>query len=226
MEVVKKDIEKETAVAVIATETVSLMGTVSDIKIWDQKSYDYAKEILKDILTKIKSVDDVLGKRKELAYKSYKSISKLIDDMKSPLESLKRKLNFKLGFYLEEQRAIKEKADAEARKIEEDGRLAHAQILEDHDMHEAADKVIDKPVVAAASTVKKVEQGGTYLVDNWSAEVTNLRDLLTAILNDDADISLIAPNYSKLNRMARDLKARLNIPGVKAIKQTSTRTRL
>lgn len=225
MDILKQNPDEDPRVAVLRVDTMNLMGTVSDIKIFDQDSYDYANEILKDIIKKRKSVDEILGPRKDLAYKVHKSISDLINEMKAPFIALEERLKPKLGDYIRDQRILKEKADEDARKLEEEKRLAHAQVLADHKMYDEADIVLDQPI-KVKSEVKKVDKGGTYTVDIWSAEVVSLYNFLKAALDGVIDLSYVVPNYQKLNETARHRKEDFNIPGVRAIKNTSTRSRI
>ena len=53
--------------------------------------------------------------------------------------------------------------------------------------------------------------------ENWSAEVTSLRELLQGVLDGKVPEVAVIADMKVLNAQARSLKVAMNYPGVKAV---------
>lgn len=124
----------------------------------------------------------------------------------------------------EEQRRL----EAEARKQEEERRLAEAEALEaeaqasgDEALAAEAERIIEEPietpVVQVAKSTPKVS--GVSYREKWSAQVTNLHDLVKYVAQRPEMIGLLQANGPALNAQARSLKGQMRIPGVKAVSE-------
>lgn len=59
----------------------------------------------------------------------------------------------------------------------------------------------------------------------WKAEITSLQDLVLAVAEGRAPLAYLLPNEQALNLQARALKGEMQIPGVRAVEETSYATR-
>ncbi len=58
-----------------------------------------------------------------------------------------------------------------------------------------------------------------YLSNTWRAEVEDLGTLVEAVAADKASIAYLQPNYAKLDELAQEMKAKLDIPGVRPVRK-------
>ena len=168
---------------------------------------------------------------------------RLVTDFESkdiPLETAERTLAGKLGEF--EQAAEKARLAAQQRlQAEQDARaeeeaLATAIALEEAAksavgpiadvLLEQAAQVLDTPMQATVTLERATPKiGGFSQPVTWGAEITSLKDLLTALVGGKLD-KVLTPELEKrikeaclpaLNIRARALKSALNTPGVKAV---------
>lgn len=119
---------------------------------------------------------------------------------------------------------------AEQRRLQaeaEDRRLAEAAAAEHRGDTETATRLIEAPIevpvvvmrpvfVPVAPVPAKPAAAGLSFRDNWTAKVTNLMTLIKAVADGTVAVTLLEPNMTALNGMARSLKDSMNIPGVEA----------
>jgi hypothetical protein len=123
----------------------------------------------------------------------------------------------------EEQRKANEAAAAERRRLEEQARDAQAK--GDEETASAlvvAAEVMVAPVVTKTYTTKGT---GTSSRSTWSAEVTNLLELVQYVAANPQFIGLLQANQVALNGQAKSLKAAMQIPGVKPVETTGLAVR-
>ena len=128
-----------------------------------------------------------------------------------------------LNAYQQEQERLRREAERrlaeEARKREEAQRLAEAQAYEDAGLPDEAEAVLEQAVEAAPPTIilptttPKVE--GLSYRQVWKAEVVDLELLVAQAARDDRLLALLQPNPVALGQMARALKGRMKVPGVR-----------
>jgi hypothetical protein len=75
--------------------------------------------------------------------------------------------------------------------------------------------------VAKANGVPVRRAAGTSTRTTWRAEVTDLRALVEAAASERVMLNLIQSNTKELNRLAREKKETLQIPGVIAVSNTT-----
>lgn len=115
----------------------------------------------------------------------------------------------------------REKAQLEA----EARRLAAAEALEAAGNEDAAQALLDSPVVPlppvvppAVPVVEKV-----HTQTRWAAEVVDLPALILWVAENPVERqAYLMPNGPLLNQVARDLREQFAIPGVRAIKKETT----
>ena len=143
-----------------------------------------------------------------------------------PIEDGRRILKGKMIAYQSEQerkqREEQARLEAEARKRAEDEALALAAQAEAEGDKETAEAIIAEPVQVAPVVAPKIAPQASRLSAGrsvWSAEVVSLMALVKAIADGKQPITLIEPNMTALNGMARSLKGSMVIPGCRAIEK-------
>lgn len=107
--------------------------------------------------------------------------------------------------------AERQKIAAQAKEAEQAGDTSTAAVLA------STAAVVTAPKVATASP----KISGISTRENWSAEVTNLVELVQYVAAHPENIGLIEANTKALNGMAKALKGAMSIPGVKAVSTTT-----
>ncbi len=122
----------------------------------------------------------------------------------------------------EEQAVLDADAERERARLE---RLADRQ--REAGREERAEATEERAEEVAAPTVASapVPTGPVHLRTIWSAEITDLAELVKACAEGKAPLALLQPDMPTLNGMARSLKERFNIPGVKAVSEQSVAAR-
>jgi len=86
-----------------------------------------------------------------------------------------------------------------------------------------AQEPVAAPVIHVAPQVAQVE--GVSSMTRWSAEVTDLMELVKYVAAHPEWLSLLEPAMPNLNRLAVAQRQALSIPGVRAISRTVRATR-
>lgn len=98
--------------------------------------------------------------------------------------------------------------DAKATQVEERGA-------------EKATELLERAAATTAPTVQREppKVTGVSKRENWSAEVTNLHDLIAGVADGQVPQAALLPNQKFLDMQARALKTEFNYPGVRAVKE-------
>jgi hypothetical protein len=123
----------------------------------------------------------------------------------------------------EEQRRANEAAAAERRRMEEQARAAQ----EKGDEETASALAVAAEVMVAPVVQSTVPTKGTGMSarGTWSAEVTDLLELVKYVAANPQFIGLLQANQVALNGQAKSLKGAMTIPGVKAVEKRSLAVR-
>lgn len=125
------------------------------------------------------------------------------------------------------------RVEAEQRRLTkevEDRRLAEAVAAEARGDTDTAERLIEAPIpvpmvaprpvfVPVVPAPARPAAAGVSFRDNWTAVVDDLPALVKAVADGKAAITLLQPNQTALNGVARSLKAALAIPGVRAVNE-------
>lgn len=128
----------------------------------------------------------------------------------------------------DEQRKADERAETERRRLEKEAREAEdraraAREAGDIKKAEKLEAKADARADAAAAVVPAIIQresprvSGISERENWSAVVTDLAALVSAIAAGKVPLSAVEANMKVLNSQAKSLKRELNWPGVRAV---------
>lgn len=112
--------------------------------------------------------------------------------------------------------------EAEQRRIEEEREKLRIRAEENaRRAKEESDKALNEAAAAEMKLVPPPPQvdvpitRGMAMKTTWHAEVTDLRELLRAILAGAAPITAVEPNMAVLNKMAHVMKDGAQVPGVR-----------
>lgn len=209
-----------------ARNNSELMLQAEEIEVSDKETHGTAQEFLKGCSTLERKITDLFAEPKRKAHEAHKSITKAEKELLEPVGRAKTIVTGKVDAYEGEQRRIAEEAERklreEARKIEEDRKLAEAEAAEKDGEHEVADAILSEPVsvpvVKVQTETAKVE--GVSQRANYKAEVTDLLALVKHVAAHPECVNLLMPNMPAINSMARAQKEAMKIPGVRVVKET------
>lgn len=202
--------------------TAAVLAQAEQFEIVTQEHYVQSADLLKQIKSKQKELDDLR-----------RSMTRPLDEAKSRIMDLFRPAGERLlqaedvlkgamlGFTREQERlrqeaerVAREAAEKEAEKLRRRAEQARAKGKEEkaEDLEEQAETV---PVPIVPSQVPSTS--GVAFRTTWRAEVYDPMALVTAVAEGRAPLALLQPNMVVLNAQARSLKKELNIPGVRAV---------
>lgn len=198
----------------------------------DQESYESADALLVKVKQYRKRVDEAFAKPLLKAREALESVRDLKKQVDTPLSHSESKLKSSMVQYYAEaekkRRAEEARLLAEAKKKEDEARLAEAAELEKAGEPDAAQAILEEPAPTPAVNLQKTKAHGTHMTEHWSGSVVNLRQLVGAVAQGKADISLLQANEKVINKLAGALKGRMQIPGVRVSMRyvPATRTKI
>ena len=195
-----------------------------------------AQELLQEIKTKAKSVEQFFQDMKQKAYDSWKEIVSKEKAYLDPLAAAEKIIKGKVIAYegiqerkrQDEARKAQAKADEEARKEQEklEARAAKAEekgnVEQADALREQKQLVRPEPVFTPPEPTKV--QGSTFK-RVWRGDVTDLALLCRSIADGKAPLGLISVNVSALNAFAKGVKNTMPVAGIRFFEDTDMSVR-
>lgn len=210
----------------IESSIMPVVNQVRELQITDNETYLISADLLKEVAIRRQQVADAFNDLIAEANRHHKNLIAKRNKYDAPLLSAESQLKRIRVAYIQEQerkrREEEQALQAKLRKQEEDRRIAEAAALEDAGMQADGLSVLDEPqhqiAVVMPPPVPKVD--GISHREQWSAEVTNMLELIKGIVDGTVPVIAVMPNQTFLNQQARSLKSLLQYPGVKAVSNT------
>lgn len=239
--------------AIVLKVPVEILGPGSDYekgRIELKKQYDailaQAKKV--EAITTSEEAENAnnLGRMLQAASKDsesfFKPIKQQIDSFKkpvledekkftSPIDEEKRRLGSLITEWNEKLRKEREEEERKAREAAEkaarEEMLARAIELEQSGETEAAEHVLEEPIMAPVivQSAAPVKVSGQVEKTVYKAQVIDVKALLKAVLEGRAPMACITVDEGFLNRKAGLDKEGFNVPGCRLIKSASTHFR-
>ena len=180
----------------------------------DIHSFKKATVMLQSIKLKKKEYDDLRKKLKAPILLAGKNIEEMF---RKPLHFLyqaetefkKNILNYELEQRKKEDEEQKAKAELE-KELETEAEIAHAK-----GNVERFNNTIAQIKSLQTEVVEKEKVEGINIRENWQGEVSDIKELLNAIIAGKAPLNLISVNQSALNQLAKSTKGTMLYPGVR-----------
>lgn len=209
---------------------MTLPEKAAAVRVVDQLSHDSAAEDLKAIARLEKQITDYHKPFKEQANRLHKDICAAETKLLAPLKAARPIYSQKIVGWENEQRRIQrevqQRAEEEARRLAREAALANAVQAEEAGAPEdVVTRILERPAFVATPVVAPTFQksAGVTAVATWHAEVIDLKGLLKAIIAGTVPESYVQANMVPLNARARAEKESFMCPGVRAVKEESTR---
>jgi hypothetical protein len=234
IEIVTPEIQKETETA------LTIINSANSLIIQNVTDYKYAQVTMRELKDRISELTDTRMAQTRPLDESKAKIIAFFAPTLQKLEKAKNYLNTIMVKFAEEQeterREEEYKLNAAKNKREEEDALARAIEAEEAGEKEEAEQILKEPSTSAPIKVMSEipKSKGSYIRENWSAEIFDLAILIKAIANNEVsleaasgviysnadDLKKWAGQYMTfLNGKARSYKQTLNIPGVRAVSE-------
>jgi len=217
----------------VEERSLTLMDEAKAITVTNQKSMDNANDILIAIKGLRKEVADTFGPIISKAHKTHQEALAQKKKLDSPLMAAETAVKRGIVSYIDEQdrkRQVEEarveaaRQDAltalEAERVESD---STADAMKDAGLgdlvFEDASQHIPEPV--AQECIPEVKLAGGHTQVRWHAELVDKELLIKAVANGQVSSEALTVNMAYLNSRATADKDTFNIPGTKAVKETS-----
>jgi len=205
----------------------------ASIVVADQESYNAAAELVVEIVTLERQIVEHHKPIKDAAFAAHKAACAAEKKLLDPLAQAKTIIKRSIVAWEQEQERIRleaqRKAQEEQRRLEEEERLRLAIEAEAAGApEETKQEILSMPVIVmprpvVAPTFQRA--AGVTTSQRWKAEVFDMKALCRAIAEGRVSTELVQPNLVALNGMARAMKATFQIPGCRAVPETSVSVR-
>lgn len=207
----------------------SLLGRAKELAaaIKDEASFqeacDFRIDINKERTKRFEKLDPIRVK----LYSAYKEYKGLMDEVISPFDESLKVIDQNIAKH---HRKREQEAEAEmerqrkaAQKAADDARIAAAMEAQSAGEIERAEAILEKPTLVATPRIAEPEKPkGMAFKTTWKVDpIVNLKLLIKSVADGKTPLECVIANMTVLNQMARALKGNLNIPGVKAIEESS-----
>lgn len=182
---------------------------ISQLEIRSDNDLMYAADVRKRLGELEETVENEWGQREKRIWEAYKTLRQIADPIRERISKKMREAKANLWRVLDEKII----SYVTSKTVNLEAQLDQArQALLKGDFKQARELLgavlDDKPVVKV---------NGLSIATTWTAEVTNMAELVRAVADGEAPLELLTVNTSKLNELARQHKLALGIPGVKAL---------
>lgn len=215
----------------IQKEAGTILAQAQDFKITTVEQYTEAGEKLapmKALRLRINGTFDPIITKANEAHKEALKQKRVHSD---PIDQAERIIKRSLLKWEDDEAAkrrveeirLQALADKQAKKDQE----KEAKALEKAGDHEAAEEVRTDPVAAPTIRLEEPKRAaGLSRTTRWGAEVTDLDKLIAAVAKSEQPNTYLKADMPSLNKQASSLKEKLNIPGVKPVKNPGMNTRV
>lgn len=215
--------------ALIEHSTILQQATSLAAGIKDAETFKVAGSFLVQIKSALKRWKDSRQDAIEKAHALHKTLIADRDNVGKPLDDAIKVLAPALErFEFEEReraRIERERIEREAKKAEEDRRLEMAAELEKSGKTEAADSILEEPVIAPPSLIEESPKvDGLSFQDYYGFEVQDLMSLVIAVSRREVPLMALLPNEKFLGQQARSMKDHFKFPGVKLVHTRRSRS--
>lgn len=209
-------------VQILVADSKTLHEVAGNYRIANADQYQNAAEDLRKVKSLGKKLED---QRKAITGPMDVAKKAVMDFFRAPLNYLdeaETALKAALLTYDREQERLRIEAEAkaaEAARKEQEKLLARADKAAESGKQEKAEALQTQAAMVApvVNVAPQTKVSGISSRDNWTAEVTDMLELVKAVAAGQQPLSLLSVDQTKLNGMAKALKQDLMIPGVKAV---------
>lgn len=202
---------------------LSVRDEAQALQIVDQGSYDLAAAKFSAVSALEREITAHYAPMKQAAHDAHKKVCEAEKKMIGPVQEAKKILSRAIGAFDEDQERRRQeeqrRLEAEARRLAEEETLAAAVEAEQAGAQpEEVEAVLSTPTLAVKIQAPPTYQRSSAVATRevWSAQVTNLQELVKAAAANPAYLIYLEANTTQLNSTARAQKSAFRVPGVRA----------
>lgn len=215
------------AAADAQTEAMFVLAGASAFAVTTQEEAKMASAQMNAIHVREKDIEDMRKRLKAPILEAGRAID---EEFRKPLETLRQaKAAYKreLGAFLAAERKRAAEEAERARREAEKQRAAlerqQQKAEEKGDVQKASQLAYRAATVPVVAPPPAAKVSGIASTETWKAEVVDKAALVKAIADGLYPLDWLQVDQSALNLQARSLKNNLNIPGVRAVSNSSVR---
>jgi hypothetical protein len=211
----------------------TLADEARSLEVSDQQTYDLAAERLLGVVALRGEITDHHAEMKCRSYQAWQAVIAAEKKLLDPVAEAEKIYKHRLGTYQTEQQRIA----AEARAQAEAEARARAEQQREREIEQAEAAGADREEVAALcaeplpmvvpeappSTFQRA--AGISTANNWKGVCFSLPQLVRAIADGRANISLVTDNATAINALARATRGTLAVPGIRFFNEPTVRAR-
>lgn len=199
----------------LAPIQTSMVQTANSLLVTDQLSHRDAQLLLVQVAQIRADVVELFKDSKAAAHEAHKAICAAERRLLTPCDEARETITKKVFDYEAEVDRLQREADRAVAEAEERKRQRDSLSEMAPELAEALPPVKAPDFyVPSTATVEGVSSRA-----NWKAQVTDLQALIGYVALHPECINLLQPNEQALNRIAKALEDKLNIPGVRAVNE-------
>jgi hypothetical protein len=211
-----------TPVRDLETKASTLVQEARALKITNQQGYERAVEHLLGVVDLRHEIEQHYAPLKRKSHEAWQTILSAEKQLLAPVAAAEQAYKTAIVAWETEQRRIEAEAQAtaaaEARAKAEEARERQIELAEmEGATGEEIASMINEPLPVIPSEVQPAFQQakGVSTAVNWKGEVVSLEMLVRSIAAGQASISLVMPNQTSINALAKVTRNTLAIPGVR-----------
>lgn len=215
----------------LESQALTIPERARNLKISTNADYLGACELVKTIKALRAEIASSFEPIRTKAHQAWKEAIRQQDKVEAPLEEGERRVKAVIALWLTEQERLRKQEELrlqqQAQAEEERRQLENAVILDDLGETDEANRLLDEKVEAPAIVLGRFtpQVQGVSMSQRYSAEVTNLMDLVKAVAQGKAPIQCLKADQVFLNRQAVAMRTAMSYPGVRLKKESSVGVR-
>ena len=220
-----------------ATDLERRGNTLADearaLEVYDQDTYDFAAERLRAVVVLRTEIIEHHAEMKHRSYEAWQAVIAAEKRLLDPVADAERTCKRAIAAYETEQRRIQ--AEARQRAEAEAQAVAAEQREREIEQAEAAGADAEEVAALCAEPLPMVlpeeppatfqKAAGISTANSWKGECVSLPLLVRAIAEGKANVSLVAPNNTAINALARATRGTLSVPGIQFFSSPTVRAR-
>lgn len=205
----------------------------SHLRITDQATYDFAADRLLAVVALRNEIIDHHAEMKRSSHQAWQAVLAAEKKLLGPVDAAEQILKRSIGAYQPEQERLaaearaQAEAEAQAQAAEQREREIERAEAAGADAEEVAAICAEPlPVVLPALPPPTFQKApGISTAANWKGECVNISQLVRAVAEGKASITLVTEDKAAINALARATRGTLAVPGIRFFNQPTVRAR-
>jgi len=211
----------------LESQALALPEQARELSIRDQGSYDAAVAFLSVVKQMRQEIDRTFDPIISKAHAAHKEACEQKRRVEAPVVEAERIVKGAIGGFALEQKRL---AEAEGERLRQEAEAQEQELRQELSLRvkaagaseEEVRAIVESPSTAPPPVAQPSYEQDTRVSTraNWKAEVTDFKLLVKAASEKDELLSLLQANQTALNQLAKAMKEKMNVAGVRAYNDT------